>query len=162
MLGPRGLTLHVAHLITTIDRGGAENQLVELVRMQLLNGLTVTVLPLKGRLELREILEGLGATLDLRYHNKNLLKQVFTAQKMKSVEADIFHAHLPKSELLLSISGVDNCVISRHYGGQFWPGAHPWISIMLSRFASWMLKRGGNSGCNVARDGATSTWFNKY
>ncbi len=130
------MTLHVAHLITTIDRGGAENQLVELVRMQTQNGLSVTVLPLKGQLELGEILEELGATLDLRYLNKNLMKQVFTARTMKSIEADIFHAHLPKSELLLSISRADNCVVSRHYGGQFWPGAHPWISKMLSRMAT--------------------------
>ena len=130
------MTLHVAHLITTIDRGGAENQLIELVRMQIQNGLTVTVLPLKGRLELREILEELGAGIDLRFHNKNLIKQVFAARKMKSIKAEIFHAHLPKSELLLSISGVDNCVVSRHYGGQFWPGAHPWISLLLSRLAT--------------------------
>lgn len=66
------------------------------------------------------------------------------ARRMKSINADIFHAHLPKSELLLSISGVDNCVVSRHYGGQFWPGAHPRISLWLSRLAT------RNVGCVIA------------
>ena len=45
---------NVLHVITTINRGGAENQLVVLVREQVKSGLDVTIVYLKGEPELEQ------------------------------------------------------------------------------------------------------------
>ena len=51
----------VLHVITTINRGGAENQLVVLVREQVKSGLDVTVVYLKGEPELEQEFLAAGA-----------------------------------------------------------------------------------------------------
>ena len=67
----------VSHLITTVERGGAENQLLVLVKEQIASGWHVEVIPLKGPLELKSELDDLGAQLDLSLHNKPILAQIF-------------------------------------------------------------------------------------
>ena len=44
--------MRICHIITTIDRGGAENQLLALVKQQTMRGDEVVIFPLKGALEL--------------------------------------------------------------------------------------------------------------
>ena len=43
--------ISVTHLITTIEIGGAENQLLILIKQQIQMGYEVRVVPLKGKLE---------------------------------------------------------------------------------------------------------------
>ena len=50
----------VTHLITTIERGGAEKQLLTLASEQVQSGLNVVVLYLKGKPDLRNEFEAAG------------------------------------------------------------------------------------------------------
>ena len=47
----------IVHLITTLERGGAEKQLLVLVREQLKLGYEVEIYPLKGQVELKNDFE---------------------------------------------------------------------------------------------------------
>ena len=51
----------VLHVITTIERGGAENQLLVLIREQIEAGWQVEVMPLKGSLDLTKEIEMIKA-----------------------------------------------------------------------------------------------------
>jgi glycosyltransferase involved in cell wall biosynthesis len=52
------------------------------------------------------------------------------------MKSDIWHAHLPQAELLLACLRKSKVVISRHYGGKFYPSAPDFLSTFLSRIAS--------------------------
>jgi glycosyltransferase involved in cell wall biosynthesis len=49
---------------------------------------------------------------------------------------DVYHAHLPQAELLLAFSPIKDYVITRHFGGQFYPEASEMLSRFLSRISS--------------------------
>jgi glycosyltransferase involved in cell wall biosynthesis len=125
----------VTHVITTICRGGAENQLLILCAEQIKMGIEVKVIPLKGAPELLDEFLGLGVTVDLSLLGKNFLTQLLfiTSKRMKS---DIWHAHLPQAELLLAFIRKSQVVVSRHYGGKFYPSAPNFLSMFLSRIAT--------------------------
>ncbi len=54
----------ITHLITTIERGGAEKQLLTLVIEQVQSGLKVEVFFLKGRLDLKNEFEKSGVEVN--------------------------------------------------------------------------------------------------
>lgn len=56
--------MNIAHVITTIDRGGAEQQLLTLVREQLSINKSVNVYVLKGSMSLLEEFKTLGAVVE--------------------------------------------------------------------------------------------------
>lgn len=124
----------VVHLITTINRGGAENQLLTLVREQLKLGYSVEVLPLKGEPELLEQFISLGATVNLTLLNLNPIIQALAMRRAVSGETVILHSHLPRAELLSLFSGKSlRRVVSRHNAEPFFPGAPKFISNFFSR-----------------------------
>lgn len=124
----------VVHLITTINRGGAENQLLTLVREQLKLGYSVEVLPLKGEPELLEEFISIGATVNLCLANLNPILQIFAIRRAISDKNAVLHSHLPRAELLSIFSGKSMMrVVSRHNAEPFFPGAPKLISSFLSR-----------------------------
>lgn len=129
--------MRIGHVISTIQRGGAENQLLILVREQIKHGLKVVVFPLKDNLDLLEDFENAGAEVDLRFHDKPFLVQVFLSFFGRFKDISVFHAHLPQSELLLSLSFRHTFITSRHFGGSFYPGRSQVVSTLLSRFVIW-------------------------
>lgn len=130
----------VTHIITTICRGGAENQLLILCREQVQQGLDVRVVPLKGSPELLSDFLELGVQVDLSLAGKTFWIQLLqiTNKKFKS---DIWHAHLPQAELLLAFKNRNRVVITRHFGGKFYPEAPPIISSLISRIATRGIKK---------------------
>ena len=127
--------LKILHVITTIERGGAENQLLVLVRHQISMGNQVAVAYLKGKPELESALQSAGAKIYFLegsfghkiVHLINLLKKNF----------DIAHAHLPRSELLLALAKIISrnsipLVASRHNSESFFPKAPRPIPQILS------------------------------
>ena len=114
--------MKILHVITGINRGGAENHLVELVRHQRASGKAVSVAYLRGGGYWKARLEELGATvhaLGLRFYGdlKPLLK---LRQLLKGSKFDLVHAHLPPAELYarMALLGMDRTtlplVISKH------------------------------------------------
>lgn len=131
---------NILHLITTIERGGAEKQLVILARNQTKLGNKVTVLPLKGNPHLyNEFIES-GVNVELNAINKSIFKQlVILINYYRKNVFEVIHAHLPRAELFTAILRIFthcNYVITRHNAERFYPDKPQLLSILLSRFTT--------------------------
>jgi glycosyltransferase involved in cell wall biosynthesis len=133
----------VTHLITTIERGGAEKQLLTLTSEQVQSGLKVVVLYLKGKPDLRNEFEESGVEVNDLLIGKSFLKQIFLLSKYLRKNPSPVHAHLPKSELLAAIVITRKYfVFSRHNSEPFWPGGPRIISNLLSKFVCKRASQG--------------------
>lgn len=131
-------TKRIIHIITTIERGGAENAVATLAISQAEKGLCVSVFPLKGQNELGELLTSNGVEVLTNGLNKNFFRQIIEIRKLRKVES-IYHAHLPRAEILSRISlWAKQLVITRHNSECFFPSAPDFISRSLSR---WVTKK---------------------
>ena len=92
--------MKVHHVITTINRGGAENQLLVLVREQIKSGMEVSVLYLKGEPELERDLSDAGAIVSHDIANQNPFIQFLKMRSISKSQRTLLHAHLPRAELL--------------------------------------------------------------
>lgn len=129
------MAISVCHVITTLERGGAENQLLILVREQLVQGKKIIVIPLKGKLELIEEMSALGVTVETALHNKSFWKQCLKVRKLiRSI--DIVHLHLPRAEILSLFMGNIHRVHTRHNAENFFPHSPRFISTFLSRLVT--------------------------
>jgi glycosyltransferase involved in cell wall biosynthesis len=129
--------LNLVHCITTISRGGAENQLLILVREQLKNGRNVSVIFLKGDPELRSEFVKAGANVVEILTNRNFLHQIILLKKYLRNKKVIIHAHLPRAELVASLArGKNKLIVSRHNTEQFFPKAPKTLSRSLSIFVT--------------------------
>jgi len=127
----------IIHCITTIERGGAENQLYILIKEQIKVGMKVSVIYLKGQPELKDKLILIGAeVLDL-LHDKNLLLQILVLRKFMKGKNVVLHAHLPRAELISCFAkGVDTFIISRHNSEKFFPKAPNFVSRFMSLYVT--------------------------
>lgn len=124
----------VFHIITTISRGGAENQLLVLVKEQVELGLDVHVVYLKGEPELEAEFLQAGASIHHNLVDKNPLIQPLTFRKVLAGQTPVVHAHLPRAELVaLFTLKRFRLVTSRHNSEPFFPGKPKFISNFLSR-----------------------------
>ena len=131
--------MKIIHIITTIELGGAEKQLYFLAKSQIEHGYEVEVCFLKGKPELRQALENSGVSISEELINRNPLIQVHLLRKRIRRDCDsIFHAHLPRSELMLALAGGSNfkTVASKHNAEPFFPKAPKFLSRALSRFSA--------------------------
>ena len=125
---------HVLHVITTINRGGAENQLVVLVREQVKSGLDVTIVYLKGEPELEQEFLAAGAKVLHNMANMKPILQLIKLREISKSKKSLLHAHLPRAELITRFAaGKNQYVVSRHNAEPFFPGAAPLLSSYLSR-----------------------------
>ena len=128
----------VFHLITTIERGGAENQLLILVREQVSHGLDVHVAFLKGDPELESELISVGATVHSELAAHSPLNQIFKFRKLISGRKVIVHSHLPRAELVAGFTPARfKFITSRHNSEPFFPGAPRFISNTLARLVEF-------------------------
>ena len=139
---PSAIKIHmrICHVITTLERGGAENQLLILVTEQIRRGHSVTIFPLKNKLELRDAFLEVGALVDMKFLNKNFASQLRIVLLSKYFEFDVVHAHLPLAELLTLFTKKNKKIVSRHFGGQFYPSRNKYLSRLLSRIATQNCK----------------------
>ena len=133
----------VTHLITTIELGGAEKQLLTLAGKQVESGLKVEVFFLKGKSDLKNEFEALGVKVNNLLVGKSFLKQIYILSKYLRKNPSPVHAHLPKSELLAAIVVANKYfVCSRHNAEPFWPGGPRIISNLLSKFVCKRASQG--------------------
>jgi glycosyltransferase involved in cell wall biosynthesis len=128
--------MRIVHLITTISRGGAENQLLILAREQILLGHSVTVVPLKDPLDLKPDFERYGVSIELFLHNKTLPTQAFRALLHNFKKYDVVHAHLPQAELVAFFIRSSYIIATRHFGGKFIPRLPRVVSRLISTVTS--------------------------
>lgn len=132
----------VVHLITTISRGGAENQLKVLVREQIKSGFKVKVFYLKGIPELRQELQIAGAEVIDMLAEKNPLSQIRALKHFFKNYHGVVHAHLPRAEVLAALTSPrDSLVVSRHNSEPFFPIAPAFVSRILSRYVESKASR---------------------
>ncbi len=133
----------VTHLITTIERGGAEKQLLTLSSEQVQSGLNVVVLYLKGKPDLRNEFEAAGVEVNNLLVGKSFLKQIFLLSKYLRKNPSPVHAHLPKSELLAAaVIAKKYFIFSRHNAEPFWPSGPRIISNLLSKYVCKRASQG--------------------
>ncbi len=129
----------VVHVITTTNRGGAENQLPLLAREQVKMGAKVFVIDLKGESELARDFVDSGVSVIDNLLNKSFLDQIIGLRRiLADLPPDtVIHAHLPQAELVCSFAKRNNpLVITRHFGGKFKPNSHMFFSSMLGLIAT--------------------------
>ena len=133
----------VTHLITTIERGGAEKQLLTLTSEQVQSGLNVEVFFLKGKPDLKNEFEESGVEVNKLLVGKNFLTQIFLLSAHLRKNPSPIHAHLPKSEMLAAIVVRNKYfVFSRHNAEPFWPGGPQIISNLLSKYVCKRASQG--------------------
>lgn len=123
--------MKILHVITTLDSGGAEKQLLNLIRTQLLNGNSVAICFFKGKGELLETLINLGCKI--RKLPSSLNGVVSLKGFIRQIKPDVIHAHLPQSELFAVLAkGKTPLVCSKHNAEQFWPRKNKILSKFIS------------------------------
>lgn len=126
--------MNVVHLITTIERGGAETQLLTLVTEQIRQGKQVKVIYLKGEPALEAEFLAAGAEVIPALANKNLVFQLANLKRTIGSDFQVVHCHLPRAELLAACAMIHPFVVSRHNAEKFFPSGPKSISRILSRF----------------------------
>lgn len=131
----RWIELKILHVITTIERGGAEKQLLTLVEKQIKSGKDVAVLNLKGLPDLKEEFESIGATVITSLSNRNIFIQIHKLRQETFNSYDVIHAHLPLAEILVALCKKKDTrlVATRHNVESFYPRAENFISTLISR-----------------------------
>lgn len=121
--------MKILHVITGIDRGGAEGHLLELVKHQRASGRAVAVAYLRGQGYWAETLRKLGVevhSLGLRFYG-DPRPWLRLRQIVRRSAFDLLHAHLPPAELyarlaLLGLDALLPVVITKHNEERFSPG----------------------------------------
>ena len=127
----------ITHLITTIELGGAEKQLLILAENQIKQGLEVEVFYLKGEPELKTKFENLGVKVNSSLVNQPFIFQVTKFRMFIRSNESPVHTHLPQAELVASLAcKKKNFIISRHNFEPFWPNKPKLVSVLLSRFVT--------------------------
>ena len=125
----------ITHVITTLERGGAENQLVQVVAAQKDLGYSIQIVYLKGENQLNSEIKIAGGVVVESIANKSPWLQLVLLRRLIK-NAPVVHAHLPRAEILCSLLGPRNLVVTRHNAEKFFPGANVWLSGLLSRFVA--------------------------
>lgn len=129
------ISKRIIHLITTIERGGAEKQLLVLAQEQTKLGLEVEIIYLKGAPELKKDFEIARCKVNSFISNRNFIFQVLLLSKHMRKFPTPVHAHLPKSELIASLAcQKKSFVVTRHNFENFWTSAPSSISKLMSKF----------------------------
>ena len=129
----------ILHVITTIDLGGAEKQLLTLAACQSEAGFNVEVIFLKDKPTLLEEFLELGLKVDLDFAQIGFLKQCLKLKRREFQENCVVHAHLPRAELLCAFAlKPKRFIVTRHNSEAFFPKGPALLSKLLSRF---VLKR---------------------
>ena len=129
------MKISVLHIITTIDLGGAEKQLLTLASCQREKGYHVEVIYLKGKPSLAQDFLDQGIIINNTYSAMSFFKQIWKMRRRRFDKQIIVHAHLPRAELLSAITlKTKSFIVTRHNSEPFFPKAPTWISRALSRY----------------------------
>ena len=127
----------VIHLITTIEFGGAEKQLLILARNQIKQGLKLEIFYLKGKPELKTKFEDVWVKVNSLLVDQPFIFQVAKFRKFIRSNESPVHTHLPQAELVASLAcKKKKFIISRHNFEPFWPNKPKLVSVLLSRFVT--------------------------
>lgn len=137
--------MRIFHLITTIEAGGAENQLLVLCKEQRTLGYQIDLFFFKGRPELLEQFSKLGVNVHNFSDYSSLQSISYLKRKARVLKPDLIHSHLPRAELFsICLRRLSIIVVTRHNAEPFWPRGPRLFSVLLSRL---VLKRAKTCIC---------------
>lgn len=136
--------IHILHIITTIEIGGAENHLLALTGELEALGVKNSVIYLKGLPALKSKLTALGITVIDNIANRNLWAQVrLLLSIVNRGDYDIIHCHLPRATILgRTIFTSIPKLVSFHNAEPFWPKGSRFLSKAVSRYALGGFRHG--------------------
>lgn len=129
------MKISVTHVITTIDLGGAEKQLLTLATCQKQKGYDVEIIFLKDNPSLMQNFLANNINVDISFSKLPFRQQVIELRKRQKGFQGIFHAHLPRAELLCALAlDPHSFIVTRHNSEPFFTLGPSSISRLLSRF----------------------------
>ena len=132
------MKLQVTHVITTVENGGAENQLALLILEQVKNGVSVQIKYLKKATKSRSMLKDTNVPMS-RISLRDFLHIRRGSNQPNNSYFQILHAHLPRAEVVaffMSIITGNPLIISRHNTETFLPSFPGRVSRTLSQVIS--------------------------
>jgi glycosyltransferase involved in cell wall biosynthesis len=134
--------MKIVHIVTSIDRGGAENQLVHLVESQINLGHKVYILFFKGNKYWKKFLKKVGVKVYYCPYKTffEKIKFLFKINNIiKKIKPNIIHTHLSLSELVglflkIKYKNEIKFIITKHLGSYLFEG-----STGLNRFFSGLF-----------------------
>ena len=143
--------MKILHLITSIDRGGAENHLTCLARGQKLNKHDVNIIYLKGNNYWKKYYKSLGIkTINLSKNSKsrgNFFEKIFFIRNfIFENKIEILHSHLPHMELIsyfvLIFSNFKlKYFITKHVDNNFFGGSKFKNNSILADIINYIITR---------------------
>lgn len=136
--------MKVIHLISSLDKGGAESQLVQLVNLQLKQGIKIKICYLKGNSYWVDYLEKNNIQCYfLNYKNSfNLISLLITLYSfwkiINNFKPDIIHSHLSPSEIVSYLVSffVKNIkfITTKHLDSLIFTGSKTNVPNLFSKF----------------------------
>ena len=143
--------MKILHLITSIDRGGAENHLSCLARGQKLQKHDVYIIYLKGNSYWKKYFESFGIkTINLSKNYKtrsNLFKKILFIRKfIVKKKIEILHSHLPHMELisylvLMFFNFKVSYFITKHVDNNFFGGSNFKNYSIFADFINYIITK---------------------
>lgn len=136
--------MRILHVITTLDIGGAEKQLLSLAKQQTKCGNSVVVIPIKGESELAPEFAEAGIEVIQGITNRDIITQIFGLNKIiKTRNFDVVHSHLPRAQILtaFALEGNSKLIVTRHDAMAFFSKGNKWVSNLLWRIVQWKSAR---------------------
>jgi glycosyltransferase involved in cell wall biosynthesis len=140
--------MKILHAITGINRGGAENHLVDLIQGQVDRGHQIAVAYLKGNGYWQQMLESLGVrVIHLKLHYYGEIQPILRLRSLiENLKPDLVHAHLPPAELYvrLALLGLSSqtlpLIISKHNDALFYRGlGQQWVGSWVAKRAQFLI-----------------------
>lgn len=138
--------MNILHLITSMDRGGAENHLAILSKGQQKLGNNVHIIYLKGNDYWRKNLnKSKIKMINLEKKKINFFKKIFFIRNyIKKNNIDNLHAHLPHMEilafcLLFFFKEKINFIITKHVDNSFIGGSIKKNKSLISDFVTYVI-----------------------
>ena len=133
--GKLSMSFNICHIITTIDLGGAEKQLLTLASFQRQSGDQIEVIFLKDNPRLLKEFLNAGVEINTSFSSLSFFQQILQLRNKIKDHKIVFHAHLPRAELLCAIAlPKKSFIVTRHNAEAFFPKGSRFVSILLSRY----------------------------
>jgi len=119
--------VHIVHIITTLERGGAENQLIQNLLTQKSNNFKVSVLFLKGSAYWHNFLTDKNINVYGPFFNKFYYFNLFGLFRLYKIikNKKLIHCHMPPSLLIVTLLSFfmrkKNIVYTSHNDEPFFP-----------------------------------------
>ena len=146
--------MKVLHVVTSIDKGGAENHVVSLIGAQKKHNYSVVIFFSKKSLYWKKYLISIGVNVNQpiftneRFFFIRLIKFFFDLLQLRKIiinyKPDILHAHLPYMELLCFFSifllkKKPKLIISKHVDNIFFKGSEGQTKSILGSFFARLI-----------------------